>query len=271
MIHPTIESTLGKIASDVKPRDAGWDFTLKNGCVVPAHAELESDWLTLRAAPQEVRRRPSAWRLLELNGTLAGGARVSSTPAGRLALGASIPSEHAHDTLKATCDGLLAGAGWLAGSTKTDRNKSNGQQTDGDASDMSEALRSGGWTVTDDGSIDLDGDAMATIAHGRVTARLFGEDEVPAKARAAVGLLGLALNHVVRGVRVARVDGAVVLEADVHRRPAAVFTMCALQAVYVAVRLGAFELRALRDKDCARAFLDVRGEKLSGFEQGLRK
>jgi hypothetical protein len=290
--HEGVHRALSKSAHSATRRGPGqWDLALKNGEILSARAWLEEEWLHLAAdtgdaagtAARTAQAGASlAWSCLQRNGTLPGAVKYALDPQARLQIRAETPLlvDQTETDIRARvaeiCEGIQAASHQLrngAARKRPPRATREAAQDDNPV-DLGTLCGEAGWPFTERSSGKLavaldaaDGFYQATlecrsegvhVSAGLGTLALTSED-----ARAAVAVLLLTLNGVVRMVRAAAeaCDGqsALRLEVRLGRRPAAGELGHALSALSVGCRLCAREAEVLEDRDIAAEYLALRG------------
>ncbi len=250
-------------------RPATWSIAPRRGRPLGGGARVCEDWLLI-AARVPKGAHVDAWRLLELNAAVSGGAKFVLDGRGGAGLRAEVPLLHDVDLAERTrqcCDGLLAAAALLGGG---ECNAPAPGEADGSVETVAALCEEAGWPA-EDRSGRLSVKLAVSEAAGRATldvapgggVRAITPLEVgdpggwPPSCRTALGRLVLVAGRVVRMARPAwsSEDGKLCFMLSFDSPPAAAELGHAFSALSVARRLCAREAVALRDEKVAAAYL----------------
>lgn len=273
----SVADVLDRRATGIQPGSRGsreWRFDLGNGKPLPVTASWEDRWLRLSAPIPADAGAADPWRLLLLNGTLRGPARVVRRPvAGGIALEADLPLDDAElvpQRLETACTAFQQAMPALAGKgTSHSALPDAGKDA---AADVNLVLLAGerGWPLQprDPGRFTVDLDAPGLLSQAgverqgpelRVTIEVLRSAALTEHSRRAAGLFLLTLTamlRLVRGTAVETPGTAVRLEARLPAVPTETELDLALAALSLACRLCTRELRGLSDNLLARTYLD---------------
>ncbi len=277
-----LEAHAGKIA---QRRANGWDFTLANGRLLRATAEVTDRWLVLWASAwtQRPDARPVAvgrlWPLACETGRLPGGVKYAIDPRNRLFLRAEMPPGDTPDwqeRLEAILTGFKVAADRLldpSGERPADAEPFAGEASDGTGRpNLRRLCEEAGWPCIERAGGRLAVELETTGFHEAIVARqgrgthlavTAGMDGISETSRQAIAALLLRANGVVRMARAATTETAdragTRFEVALGGEPTAAGLQHGLSALSVMCRLCAREVEFLRDPRAAEVYLRLQG------------
>lgn len=273
----SVADVLDRRAAGIQPGSRAahdWTFDLGNGKPLPVTASWEDRWLRLSTPIPGNAGAADPWRLLLLNGTLRGPARVVRRPvAGGIALEADLPLDDAElvsQRFKAACTAFQQAVPVLDGKSASDSALPDAGRDEAADTALVQSAGERGWSVQlrDPGRFTVELDAPGLLSQAgverqgpelSVTIEVLRSAALTEQSRRAAGLFLLTLTAMLRLVRGAAVEApatAIRLEVRLSAAPTEMELDLAFAALSLACRLCTRELKGLSDHLLASTYLD---------------